>query len=422
MSPSITQLSNNFTVITDTMPHVESVSINIWVNVGSRYENANTAGISHFLEHMAFKGTKTRTAFDIAQIFDDIGGNFNAHTDREHTVYHVKTLKRDIKIAIEVLADIILNSQFPQEEIDREKGVVLQEIYQTNDSPTSIIFDKYIEAAYPNQIFGKSILGTPESVNGLSKGDLHTYMNEYYHASNMLLSVAGNITHQEVIDLVSQYFSQIKKSEHHKSANQSIYYSGEYREIRNLEQVHLVIGFPSVSYKDDKFYTIQILDSILGNGMSSRLFQKVREQLGLVYSISSFNSSYSDNGIFSIYAATDKNNLTQLLTTIASEVKSITTNLQENEITRAKGKLTSEILMSRESTTARAESLGYYYSHYNRYIPKEELLQKISEITIEDIQDCINSLLGSNNKITLAAIGQIETLPSYNDITQMFHI
>ncbi|MGN7618712.1 MAG: M16 family metallopeptidase [Ehrlichia sp.] len=420
MSPSITKLNNNFTVITDTMTYVESVSINIWVNVGSRYENENIAGISHFLEHMAFKGTRVRTALDIAQIFDDIGGNFNAHTDREHTVYHVKIPKRDIKIAMEVLADIILNSQFPQEEIDREKGVVLQEIYQTNDSPTSIIFDKYIEAAYPNQIFGKSILGTPESVNSLSKEDLHIYIDEHYHAGNMLLSVAGNITHKEVIDLASQYFSQIRKSEH-KLANPSIYCSGEYREIRNLEQVHLVIGFPSVSYKDDRFYTIQILDSILGNGMSSRLFQKIREQLGLVYSISSFNSSYSDNGIFSIYAATDKNHLIQLLTTIASEVKSIITNLQEYEITRAKCKLTSEILMSRESTTARVESLGYYYSHYNRYISKEELLKKISEITVEDIQNCANSLLGSNNKITLAAIGHIETLPSYNDVAQMFH-
>ncbi|AHX06905.1 peptidase M16 inactive domain protein [Ehrlichia chaffeensis str. Liberty] len=370
---------------------------------------------------MAFKGTKTRTALDIAQIFDDIGGNFNAHTDREHTVYHVKTLKRDIKIAIEVLADIILNSQFPEEEIYKEKGVVLQEIYQTNDSPTSIIFDKYIEAAYPNQIFGKSILGTPESVNSLSKADLHTYMSEYYHAGNMLLSVAGNISHEEVIDLVSQYFSHMKKSQR-KIADPSIYRSGEYREIRNLEQVHLVIGFPSVSYKDDLFYTIQILDSILGNGMSSRLFQKIREQLGLVYTISSFNSSYSDNGIFSIYAATDKSNLSQLLSTIASEVKNIITNLQENEITRAKGKLTSEILMSRESTTARAESLGYYYSHYNRYISKEELIKKISTITVTDIQNCINNLLGSNNKITLAAIGQIENLPSYDDIAQMFYI
>ncbi|CEI84933.1 insulinase family protein [Ehrlichia minasensis] len=421
MSPSITQFRNNFTIITDTMPHVESVSINIWINVGSRYENTNITGISHFLEHMAFKGTKTRTALDIAQTFDDIGGNFNAHTDREHTVYHVKTLKRDIKIAIEVLADIILNSQFPQEEIDREKGVVLQEIYQTNDSPTSIIFDKYIEAAYPNQIFGKSILGTPESVTNLSKEDLQTYMSEYYHAGNMLLSVAGNITHEEVIDLVSQYFSKMKKSAP-KTAAPSVYYSGEYREIRNLEQVHLVIGFPSVSYKDDQFYTVQILDSILGNGMSSRLFQKIREQLGLVYTISSFNSSYSDNGIFSIYAATDKNNLIQLLTTIASEVKNITINLEENEITRAKGKLISEILMSRESTTARAESLGYYYSHYNRYILKEELIKKISAITLIDLQNCIHNLLGSNNKITLAAIGQIENLPSYSDIVQMFHI
>ncbi|GAT76599.1 protease [Ehrlichia ruminantium] len=421
MLPNITQLSNSFTIITDTMPYVESVSINIWVNVGSRHENTNIAGISHFLEHMAFKGTKTRTALDIAQIFDNIGGNFNAHTDREHTVYHVKILKRDIKIAIEVLADIILNSQFPQEEIDREKGVVLQEIYQTNDSPTSIIFDKYIEAAYPNQVFGKSILGTPESVSNLSKENLHTYMQEHYHAGNMLLSVAGNITHNEVIDLATQYFSQIKKSTPQET-NKSVYISGEYREERDLEQVHIVVGFPSSSYKDDQFYVIQILDSILGNGMSSRLFQKIREQLGLVYSISSFNSSYSDNGIFSIYTATDKNNLPQLLDAIAAEVQGIYINLEENEVIRAKDKLTSEILMSRESTTARAESLGYYYSHYNRYITKEELLKKISEITMEDILNCISRLLRSNNKITLAAIGQIETLPSYNDICQMFHI
>ncbi|QXK91686.1 insulinase family protein [Neoehrlichia mikurensis] len=417
VKPQVTKLKNNFSVITKQIDNVNSVAINIWINVGSRYESLDKIGISHFLEHMAFKGTNTRTALDIAKTFDQIGGNFNAQTDREHTVYHVKVLKKDINIAIEILADIIANSQFPEEEIEREKGVVLQEIYQTYDSPSSIIFDKYMETAFSNQIFGQSILGSVESVQNFSKEDINNYMRTHYHGNNMLISVAGDILHDDIVKLSSD-FSHITTSQC-SSVTPSVYTGGEYLEKKDLEQVNLLIGFPGVSYKDDRFYTMQVLDAILGGSMSSRLFQEIREKLGLVYSISSFNSSYSDNGIFSIYAATDKDNLQKLIIAITSEIKKTSINLTEEEIQRSKNKLISEILMSRESTTAYADALGYYYSHYNRYIARSEIIEHIHAVNIHQVKSAIHSLMQHYNKITLAAIGEIEYLPSYHDISLM---
>ncbi|KJV69197.1 M16 family metallopeptidase [Candidatus Neoehrlichia procyonis] len=417
VTPQVTQLKNNFSVITKQIKDVHSVAINIWVNVGSRYETLNKIGISHFLEHMAFKGTNTRSALDIAKAFDQIGGNFNAHTDREHTVYHVKVLKKDINIAIEILADIIINSQFPEEEIEREKGVVLQEIHQTYDSPSSIIFDKYMEVAFSNQIFGQSILGSEKSVQSFSKADISNYMSKHYNGDNMLMSVAGDVSHDEVVKLSSD-FLQVAKSQRSNIAP-SVYTGGQYLEKKDLEQVNLLIGFPGVSYKDNKFYTMQVLDAIIGGSMSSRLFQEIREKLGLVYNISSFNSSYSDNGLFSIYAATDKHNLQKLITAITSEIKKAAIDISEEEIQRSKNKLISEILMSRESTAAYADSLGYYYSHYNRYISKSEIIEHINSVNIGQVQSAINLLLQNHKKITLAAIGEIEYLPSYHDISLM---
>ncbi|MGN7678943.1 MAG: M16 family metallopeptidase [Anaplasma sp.] len=415
--PSITKLANNFSVVSEEVGGVDSVGISVWIRAGSRHETKEKIGLAHFLEHMAFKGTTTRSALDIAMIFDGIGGNFNAYTDKEHTVYHVKVMKRDAGIALEVLEDIALRTAFPEIEIEREKGVVLQEIYQTNDSPSSAVFDKYMEIAYQDQLFGASILGSEQSVMGFSKEDLVQFMNKHYYGSNMVLSVAGDVKHEEVLKM-SQGFAQIGDREGDSVATPK-YTGGQYVEERDLEQVNVVLGFPGVSYSDDRYYIMQVLDAILGSSMSSRLFQEIREKRGLVYSISSFNSSYSDSGLFSIHAATDESKLRELLETIASEMKRLPDTITEEELQRAKNKLESEVLMSRESTVARSEALGYYYSHHRRYITKSEIVNKIRAVNTDDVVKAANTLLQERVRLTMAAIGKVSTLPDVESISHM---
>ncbi|MGL9732674.1 MAG: M16 family metallopeptidase [Wolbachia sp.] len=417
--PKITKLDNGLYIITERVRDIDSVALNIRVGVGSRAESANQNGISHFLEHMAFKGTKTKTAFEIAKAFDDIGGVFNASTGRESTSYYAKVLKKNIKTGIDILVDILMNSTFPEDELEREKSVVTQEIFQTNDSPSDIIFDKYFEAAYKDQPFGRSILGTQDTVKSFTRKDLNSYINEYYFGENMTFSVAGNVEHEEVVQLTKDFLSKIHAKKLKKKENAN-YTGGEYLEHRKLDQVHLLIGLPSVSRYDNRYQTFQVLDSILGSGMSSRLFQEVREKQGLVYSVYSFNSSYTDTGILSIFAGTDSSNLNKLLKSITTELKKLSeNNLKEEEVNRVKERIKSQILMSREGVISRAEALGYYYSNYDKYISKNELIEKISTVTTTDVKEAAEELLSQHKKTTLAAIGEIKSLPSYNEVVSM---
>ncbi len=418
-APQVTRLDNGLRIITEQVYNVDPIAFNIRVNVGSRAESANQNGISHFLEHMAFKGTKTRTAFEIAKAFDDIGGVFNASTGRESTNYYAKILKKDMKIGINILIDILMNSTFPEDELEREKSVVIQEIFQTNDSPSDIIFDRYFEVAYKNQPFGRSILGTQDTVKSFSREDLNNYINEHYFGRNILFAAAGNIEHEEVAQSIKDFLSKIHLKELKKRQNAS-YTGGEYLEYRKLDQVYLIIGFPSVSYHDDRYHTFQILDSILGSGMSSRLFQEVREKQGLAYSVYSFNSSYTDTGMLSIFAGTDSSNLSKFLKSITMELKKLSTSdLKEEEVNRVKERVKSQILMSRESVSSRVEALGHYYGAFNKYISKNELIERISAITTTDVKEAAKELLSQHEKTTLAAIGEIKSLPSYDKVVSM---
>ncbi|XP_017483315.1 PREDICTED: uncharacterized zinc protease RF_0338-like [Rhagoletis zephyria] len=379
----VTKLNNGLRVITEYMSEVDSVAINMRVNVGSRAESVDQNGVSHFLEHMAFKGTKSRTALEIAKAFDDIGGVFNACTGRESTTYYAKVLKKDVPIGIDILTDILINSTFPEDELEREKGVVIQEIFQTNDSPSDIIFDKYMEAAYNNQSFGRSILGTQETVKSFTREKLNSYINEHYFGENMILAVAGNIEHEKIVALVKDTLSNIhsKKKIQNESAN---YTGGEYREHRKLDQVHLLIGWPSVSCHDH---------------------------------------SYSDSGMLSVFAGTDSSNLDKLLQSITAELKKLSTNdLKEDEVNRVKERVKSQILMSRESTHSRAETLSYYYANYGKYISKDELIKKISAVSHADIKAAAEELLSQHEKTTLAAIGEINSLPNYDKVISMLKI
>ncbi|MDM8334842.1 M16 family metallopeptidase [Wolbachia pipientis] len=418
-APQVTKLDNGLRIITEQVHDVDSVALNIRVGVGSRAESANQNGISHFLEHMVFKGTKTRTAFEIAKAFDDIGEAFNASTGRESTSYYAKVLKKDIRAGIDILIDILMNSTFPEDELEREKDVVIQEIFQANDSPSDIIFDKYLEAAYKNQPFSRSILGTQDTVKSFTREDLNNYLNEHYFGENMIFAVAGNVEHEKVSQLTEDFLLKIHSKELKKKEGAS-YTGGEYLEHRKLDQVHLLVGLPSVSRYDDRYHTFQVLNSVLGSGMSSRLFQEVREKQGLVYSIYSFNSSYTDTGMLSVFAGTDSSNLDKLLKSITTELKKLSTDdLKEEEVNRAKERIKSQILMSRESVSSRAEALGHYYGNYDRYISKNELIEKTSAVTTAEVKKAAGELLSQHEKTTLAAIGEIQPLPSYDKVVSM---
>jgi predicted Zn-dependent peptidase len=318
----VTTLDNGIRVISQKMNETEAVTIEIWTGVGSRYERPEQNGISHFLEHMAFKGTKTRSAKQIAEDFDNIGGQLNAFTSREHTVYYAKVLKENFHDAIDLLADIIQNSVFEQQEIERERNVVLQEIAMTNDAPDDIIFDLYQQTAYSNQPIGRSILGPSKLVANFSQEDLKGYVAEHYHGANLVISVAGNVDHQTVIEFAKKNLNNIPKGKR-SDKEPANYVGGEHREQRDLEQVHMTFGFQGTPYLSDDVYKYQLLSCILGGGMSSRLFQEIRENRGLAYSVAAFNSSYLDEGTFTIYSATSPEKINELLQSVCDELKRV---------------------------------------------------------------------------------------------------
>ena len=416
LSPEISILPSGFRITTDYMPQVDSVALSLWISVGSRFESKENCGIAHFLEHMAFKGTKKRSALDIAKDFDAIGGQFNAYTSKETTVYYAKVLKRYFRKALEIISDILLHSTFDELEIEKERGVVLQEIALTDDTPDDIIFDHYMETAYPSQPIGRPILGPKELVQSFNREHLRDFVDNHYHSKNMLLSVSGNITHEEVLSAATYLSENMPIKDKSFTVESAQYKGGFYKEKRDLEQVHIVLGFKGYSYHDKNYYPVQVLSLILGGGMSSRLFQEVREKHGLAYSIASFNRSYSDSGMLNIYSGTDSKNIVKLLDIVTQEVKKMAQEVTQEELERARTQIESSLLMSRESNSARVDIIGGSYIKYGRYISKQEILEEIDKVTTQKVQDLMQEILSTNDPITVSALGNVEHLPDYDNI------
>jgi predicted Zn-dependent peptidase len=409
------KLTNGIFVGTDNMPQVETVAISILVKTGSRYETVANNGISHFLEHMAFKGTERRSAKDIAEEFDQIGGYLNAYTSREKTVYHAKVLKDDVEIATDILTDILQNSVFSDEEIERERGVILQEIAQTKDTPDDIIFDYFQETAFANQAIGRSILGTEELVQRFTREDFLNYVNNHYSYDNIIISAAGNIDHNHFSRLLENKCTKFAPKAN-KFKDKSSYTGGELRIYKDLEQVHLVLGFNGCSYLQPEYYTQQILSLIIGGGMSSRLFQEVREKRGLAYGISAFTSNYEDCGIFGIYSSTTEDKVNELLEVTIQELHKAAQKITEDELQRAKAQVKASLLMAQESSISRAEKLAGNYAAFGRYLSIEEILKNIELIDTKQVTDLMNNLLKNNFRPTLVSIGKIDTLYSYGEV------
>ena len=394
---------NGINVVTYSMEHVNSVTINVIVKVGSRYESEQESGISHFLEHMAFQGTSNRTATEIAIEFDTIGGHFNAYTSRENTVYYTKVLSQHTKQAMTILADILQNSVFSSDEITKEFNVISQEIAEVKDNPDDLVYEKFYKLAYPNQPLGRSILGTVENIAKFDKPAFTSYMSKHYTANNIVISIAGKINHDDAVHLVEQLFSSFSESE--KRSCMTAQYKGGIEIIeKNLEQTTIALGFEGVSYSNiETFYHAQILSIIFGGGLSSRLFQKIREELGLAYSIGSWLNSYSDSGIFSIHAATDHSNVESVLDNINNEIDKIRINISEEELIRAKSQIESNIYMAEERPEYKSEEIGKNFSIFGKYFTVKEVMKIINSTQNNDLVKSAEKIFSSQP--TLSIIG-----------------
>ena len=407
--------SNGINVVTYSMEHLNSITINVIVKVGSRYESEEESGISHFLEHMAFKGTKNRTATDIAIEFDTIGGHFNAYTSRENTVYYAKVLSQHGKQAMTILADILQNSVFNSDEITKEFSVISQEIAEVKDNPDDLVYEKFYTLAYPNQSLGRSILGSIENIAKFDKYAFTNYMSKHYNANNIVISIAGKINHTNAVHLVEELFSVFSESPY-RNLQSSQYQGGTEIMQKDLEQTTIALGFEGVSYVNlETFYHAQILSIIFGGGLSSRLFQKIREELGLAYTIGSFMNSYSDSGIFSVYAATDHNNVENLLNNINNEIDKIQTNISAEELMRAKSQIESNIYMAEEKPEYKSEEVGKNFSLFGKYFSTNEIMGIINSTQTSDLTKSAEKIFSS--RPTLSIIGS----PSPDLITKLMN-
>ncbi|AQS90177.1 M16 family metallopeptidase [Gluconobacter albidus] len=410
----VTRLDNGLTIITERMDRVETVSFGAYVSIGTRDETAANNGVSHFLEHMAFKGTERRSAAQIAEDIENVGGYINAYTARETTAYYVKLLKNDLALGVDIIGDILTHSTFLDAEIERERGVILQEIGQANDTPDDIIFDQFQERAFPEQPMGRPTLGSEELVSTMTRDTLMSYMREHYTTHNITIAAAGNLHHQDVVDLVKEHFRDLPSHQTPRPRG-AAYEGGELRTTRELDQAHLVMGFPSVSYMHPDHYAVMILSTLLGGGMSSRLFQEIRERRGLVYSVYSFASPFSDSGLFGLYAGTGEEQAAELVPVMIDELKRLQDGLSEAELSRARAQLKSSLLMSLESTGSRCEQLARQIQVHNRPIPTAETVGKIDAVTEDDILRVARTIFSGTP--TFTAIGPVGNMPSLEDIT-----
>lgn len=414
MSVQVTTLDTGLRVVTDSDTAVETTALGVWVGAGTRHETLDVNGISHLLEHMAFKGTSSRSAYDIAEQMDNVGGQINAYTSRDHTAYYAKVLKEDQPLALDILSDILLNSTMDDEEFAREQQVVVQEILQAEDTPDDIVFDRLQATAYPDQALGWPVLGTVESVNKLTAENLRTYMGANYTCGDVVISAAGRVDHDTFVESVSNAFSGLREGEGPGLAT-ATYAGGDVRESRSVEQLHLVLGFDGVGYHDPDYYPLSALSVLFGEGMSSRLFQEVREKRGLAYSVFSSASACDDSGLFTVYAGTGPDQTDELVSVLCDEIKKMSDGVSADEVSRAKAQLKAGLLMGLESPGSRCVQRARQILVYGRPLETHEIITKIDAIDAAAISAAAQRMFAS--KPTVAAVGQIDRLGAYDAIT-----
>ena len=394
MTSNVTVLANGLRVVSHHMPHVETVSLGVWVASGARHEQASEHGISHLLEHMAFKGTERRSASDIAEEIEAVGGELNAATSLEMTAYYARTLKGDIAVALDILADILQIPRYREEELEREREVILQEIAATRDSPEEIAYELLQEAAFPGQAIGRPILGTAESVNRFRAEDLRAFLRANYGARRMVLSAAGNLDHDQLVRHAEAQFGRLNGGVGGRIES-ARYVGGTRTSTKPFEQSHLVMAFVGPSYREQEFYTAQVFSGLLGGGMSSRLFQEVRERRGLCYAIYSSCWALADTGLFGVHAATGPELMGKLIDVVGEQFqRAAQEKPSEAELARSKAQLKAGLLIGLESSSARAEQMARQLLLFDRLIKTPELIERIDSVTPEATRVLAARLVG----------------------------
>ncbi|MBL6928561.1 MAG: insulinase family protein [Rhodospirillales bacterium] len=415
MSVQVTTLENGLRVATDTMNSVETASVGVWVGTGTRDEASEINGVSHLLEHMAFKGTARRDARAIAEEIEAVGGHLNAYTSREHTAYYAKVLKEDLPLAVDIIADILQNSKLDADELARERTVIIQEINQSRDTPDDVVFDHFQETAYPEQAIGRPVMGSAEIIGNMPREAVKGYMSDHYAASNMILTASGKVDHDAFVALGKGAFGGLASFTPEERVAVK-YVGGDFREPRELEQVHVLLGLEGLSYSDDDFYAVSVLSTILGGGMSSRLFQEAREKRGLVYAIQSFHSFYADGGVFGVYAGTGENEVEELMPVICDELRKVCDTVRDDEVARARAQLKASLMMALESTSSRAEQLARQLMVFGRPLPIPEIIESVEAVDAQSVMRVASRLLAST--LTFTTLGPVSKIEDYDAIAK----
>ncbi len=410
----LTTLPNGLRIVSEHMPGLKSASAGVWVMAGGRHERPEQNGIAHFLEHMAFKGTKRRTALQIAEEIEDVGGYINAYTSREMTAYYARVLEGDVALALDVIGDIVLNPAFDAREIEVERHVILQEIGQALDTPDDIVFDWLQEVSYPDQPFGRTILGPQERVSAFGRADLKGFVKENYGPAQMILAAAGGVDHDAIVAQAEAIFGGLK-ARPQKAFQPASFRGSERREVKDLEQVHFAMAFDAPGYRHPDVFAAQVYAMTMGGGMSSRLFQKIREERGLCYSIFAQSGAYEDAGQITLYAGTSAEEIGALAELTVDEMKRAADDMSEAEVARARTQIKAGMLMGLESPSARAERAARLLAIYGRVPEVDEAVAKIDAVSTADVRRYAGEVTQSG--AALALYGPVERAPTLQDIS-----
>lgn len=404
-----TTLPNGVRVVTELMPHVRSVSLGVWISSGSRREIGEENGISHFIEHMVFKGTANRSAEDIASSVDSIGGGLDAFTSKELVSYNTKVLDEHMPIAFDVLSDLVLNPLFREEDIEKEKGVILEEIKMEVDNPEYLIHEIFSSNFWKDHPLGKPILGTKDTVKRFHRDLVETYYRRSYQPGNILITGAGNLKHDHLVRLVAERFSSLSRNGSLPPEEQPTPHARlVFRNKNSLEQVHLYVGVPCYSLPHDARYVCYVLNTVLGGGMSSRLFQNIREKQGLAYSVFSELNMYRDAGCLAIYAGTSVDSARKVVHSIIREMRQLTDErVPEDELRRAKDHLKGSFMLGLESTSSRMGNLARQELYFGRFFTLDEMIESIEAVTADEVQKLAQEFFHPD-KISLAMLGRLD--------------
>jgi len=407
--PQLTRLENGLTIATETMPHVRSVSVGIWIDSGSRREIGDESGISHFIEHMVFKGTTSRSAEQIARSMDALGGHLDAFTGKELVSFNTKVLDEHLDIAFDILSDMVLRPVFRKDDIEKEKGVILEELKMESDNPEYTVHETFVSNFWKGHPLGQPILGTKKTIKGFDRAMIGRYYRNVYTPGNIVITAAGNIKHQTLVDLVRKQFAKLPSGPKPRRTEAPQPRVGVViKDKPTLEQVHLMMGVPALPVGDDRRFAAYVMNTLLGGSMSSRLFQKIREQRGLVYSVFSELNAYRDSGMLGVYAGTSRESAPEVVKLVRAEFEDLAANrVPDEELKRSKDHLKGSIMLGLESTTSRMSSLARQQMYFGRFMSMDEMLKSIASVTAEEVQKVAQGFF-AGKKISLSAVGKLK--------------